>query len=452
MEETANENKMGTMPINKLLLSMAVPIMISMIVQAFYNVVDSIYVAMLSENSLTAVSMAFPVQNLMIAVGSGIGVGTNALLSRALGEKRQNIADKTAMQGILLNLIGFLIFLIFGIFGAGAFMRSQTNIADIVKAGTSYIRICSMLSFGIFAQLTFERLLQATGRSLYTMFTQSLGAIINIILDPILIFGLLGAPKMGVAGAAVATVIGQSIAGCMAFILNLKKNSDINFHIKNIKPEADIIGHILIIGIPSILMVSISSFMTYAMNKILIYFTSTAVAVFGVYFKLQSFVFMPVFGLNNGMVPIIAYNYGAKKEDRIHKTIKLALIYAVCIMLIGLLCFQAIPNKLLLMFNASDSMLKIGVPALRIISLSYIFAGISVITSSVCQAFGFGMYSLLIAVGRQLVVLVPAAYLLSKLGNLELVWLSFPIAEVASLVLSIIFIKKALKKVEKNMA
>ncbi|MCI1999282.1 MAG: MATE family efflux transporter [Clostridia bacterium] len=452
MEEIVHENKMGTMPVNKLLLSMAVPMMISMIVQAVYNVVDSIYVAMLSENALTAVSLAFPMQNLMMAVASGIGVGTNALLSRALGEKKQNIADITAMQGVLLNTFGFLVFLIFGMFGSEAFIRSQTNIPEIVSNGAAYLRICSIMSFGIFAQLTFERLLQATGRTLCTMFTQSLGAIINIILDPILIFGLLGAPKMGVAGAAAATVTGQFIAGCVAFILNLKINKDINFKAKNIKPNMDIIKNILVIGIPSILMISIGSFMTYALNKILIAFTSTAVAVFGVYFKLQSFVFMPVFGLNNGMVPIIAYNYGAKKEERIHKTIKLSVIYAVCIMLLGLLCFQAIPDKLLLLFNASDSMLEIGIPALRIISLSFIFAGISVITSSVCQAFGFGIYSLLISVGRQLVVLVPAAYLLSKLGRLELVWLSFPVAEIVAMLLSILFIKKALYKVKKNMA
>ncbi|MCI1930089.1 MAG: MATE family efflux transporter [Clostridia bacterium] len=452
MEEIVHENKMGTMPVNKLLLSMAVPMMISMIVQAVYNVVDSIYVAMLSENALTAVSLAFPMQNLMMAVASGIGVGTNALLSRALGEKKQNIADITAMQGVLLNTFGFLVFLIFGMFGSEAFIRSQTNIPEIVSNGAAYLRICSIMSFGIFAQLTFERLLQATGRTLCTMFTQSLGAIINIILDPILIFGLLGAPKMGVAGAAAATVTGQFIAGCVAFILNLKINKDINFKAKNIKPNMDIIKNILVIGIPSILMISIGSFMTYALNKILIAFTSTAVAVFGVYFKLQSFVFMPVFGLNNGMVPIIAYNYGAKKEERIHKTIKLSVIYAVCIMLLGLLCFQTIPDKLLLLFNASDSMLEIGIPALRIISLSFIFAGISVITSSVCQAFGFGIYSLLISVGRQLVVLVPAAYLLSKLGRLELVWLSFPVAEIVAMLLSILFIKKALYKVKKNMA
>jgi len=451
MEETAKENKMGTMPVNKLLLSMAVPIMISMIVQAFYNVVDSIYVAMLNENALTAVSMAFPVQNLMIAFGAGIGVGTNAILSRALGEKRQDFADKTAMQGVLLNIIAFGIFLLFAIFAAGAFMRSQTNIDEIVKNGTSYIRICAGLSFGLFAQVTFERLLQATGRTMYTMLTQTVGAVINIVLDPVFIFGLCGVPKMGVAGAAIATVIGQSIAGALAVMLNLKKNSDINFHIKNISPDGEIIKHILIIGVPSVLMVSISSFMTYAMNKILIGFTSTAVAVFGVYFKLQSFVFMPVFGLNNGMVPIIAYNYGARKEDRIRQTMKLAIMYAVGIMLIGLLCFQVIPDKLLLLFNASPSMLQIGVPALRIISISYVFAGVCIITSSVCQAFGYGIYSLIIAVGRQLVVLVPAAYLLSLLGKLNLVWLSFPIAEVMALALSLYFIKTALRKVRKTI-
>lgn len=449
--ENVKENKMGTMPVNKLLLSMAIPIMISMLVQAFYNVVDSIYVAKLSENSLTAVSMAFPVQNLMIAVGSGIGVGMNAILSRSLGEKKQQMADKAAMQGVFLTIIGFLIFFIFGIFGSEAFMRSQTDVAEILEGGATYIRICSIFSFGIYAQLTFERLLQATGRTLYTMFTQLTGAIINIILDPILIFGLLGAPKMGVAGAAAATVTGQIIAGILALAINLVKNHDVHFHASNLKPDLILIKNILVVGVPSILMVSIGSFMTYAMNRILMGFTPTAVAVFGIYFKLQSFVLMPIFGLNNGMVPIIAFNYGARNKERIHKTIRLSIMYAVMIMLMGLFCFQIFPKTLLGFFSATDSLIKIGVPALRIMSSSYIFAGICIIAGSVCQAFGFGIYSLITSVARQLLVLVPVAYIMSLFGRIELVWTSFPIAEIVSLTLSLIFLKKALGRAEKKM-
>lgn len=451
MEQTVKtENKMGTMPVNKLLVSMALPIVISMIVQAFYNVVDSIYVAKLSEDALTAVSLAFPIQNFMIAMGSGIGVGMNAVLSRALGEKHQAAADETAMQGVFLNMVSFFIFLIFGIFGAGAFMRSQTDIASIYESGTQYVRICSVLSIGIFAQLTFERILQATGRTIYTMITQTTGAVINIILDPILIFGMFGLPKFGVAGAAYATVIGQCVAGIFALILNLKKNTDINFKISNIKPDLRVLTKILEIGIPSVLMISIGSVMTYAMNKILIVFTPTAVAVFGVYFKLQSFVFMPIFGINNAMVPILAYNYGAGHKDRIHKTIKLSVMYAVIIMFLGLATFQLIPNKLLLLFNASDDMLSLGVYALRIVSLSYIFAGFCIIISSVCQAFGHGLYSLYISIGRQIVVLIPAAFILSKIGGLKLVWFSFPMAEIVAVLLSIFFLKKSLSSLKFN--
>ncbi len=451
MESKTNENKMGVMPVNKLLLSMAIPIMVSMVVQAFYNVVDSIYVSKLSENALTAVSLAFPIQNFMIALGSGISVGMNSVLSRALGEKKQDLADKAAMQGVFLNLVGFLMFLIFGIFGTELFMASQTNIPEIYENGATYIKICSILSIGIFAQLTFERILQSTGRTIYSMLTQTTGAIINIILDPILIFGLLGAPKLGVAGAAYATVIGQIIAGIMAIIFNLKKNTDINLKISNILPDFSVIIRILEIGIPSVLMVSLGSVMTYAMNKILIAFTPTAVAVFGVYFKLQSFVFMPIFGLNNAMVPILAYNYGAGYKERIYKTIKLSITYAVSIMLIGLIMFQIIPDKLLLLFNASEDMLVIGVHALKILSISYIFAGFCIITSSVCQAFGYGVYSLYIAIGRQIIVLIPVAFILSKIGGLNNIWWAFPIAEVVSMSLSAFFLKTSLKNMNFNI-
>lgn len=439
------ENKMGVMPINKLLLSMSVPIIISMLVQAFYNIVDSIFVSRVSENALTAVSLAFPIQNLMIAVGIGLGVGINALVSRFLGEKNFKDVNKTAMQGVLLEAVSYVLFLLFGIFGTRFFMESQTDIGEILNHGDIYLRICSVCSFGLFMQLLFERLLQATGKTLYTMFTQGIGAIINIILDPILIFGLLGAPKMGVAGAATATVIGQIVAGALAIWFNVKKNKEIHFQIRNIMPDFHMIGKVLYIGIPSILMASIGSVMTFAMNKILIGFSATAVAVFGVYFKLQSFVFMPTFGLNNGMIPILAYNYGAGKADRIKKTIKYSVFYAVGILVTGFLVFQIAPGGLLELFDASDEMLRIGIPALRIISISFLLAGFNIVVSSVCQALGTSIYSLIVSVARQLLVLVPVAYFMSRTGNIDLVWLSFPISEVVSLLLCIIFLKKTLK-------
>lgn len=439
------ENKMGVMPINKLLLSMSIPIIISMLVQAFYNIVDSIFVSRVSENALTAVSLAFPIQNLMIAVGIGLGVGINALVSRFLGERNFKDVNKTAMQGVLLEAVSYLLFLLFGLLGTRFFMESQTKTAEIIEYGDIYLKICSVCSFGLFMQLLLERLLQATGKTLYTMYTQGLGAVINIILDPILIFGLLGAPKMGVAGAAAATVIGQIIASILSVYFNLKKNKEIHFAIKNIVPDFRLIGKILYIGIPSILMASIGSVMTFAMNKILMGFSATAVAVFGVYFKLQSFVFMPTFGLNNGMIPILAYNYGAGKIDRIKKTIKYSVCYAVGILGAGFLVFQIVPGSLLKLFDASQEMLRIGIPALRIISISFLFAGFCIVVSSVCQALGTSIYSLIVSVARQLLVLVPVAYVMSLTGNIDLVWLSFPIAEVVSLILCIIFLKITLK-------
>ena len=445
------ENKMGTMPINKLLISMALPMMISMLVQALYNVVDSIFVAKLSENALTAVSMAFPVQNLMIGMATGIGVGMNALVSKNLGQKDQEGVNKAALHGIFLEFVNYLIFLCIGLFAVHKFMETQTDITEIVDYGTTYLRIVCICSFGIYMQMSFERLLQSTGKTILSMTTQLTGAVINIILDPILIFGLLGAPKLGIAGAAVATVIGQIVAGIFALILNIKKNKEIHIHLKGFRLEKKYLGRILYVGIPSVLMVAIGSVMTYGMNIILMTFSSTAVAVFGAYFKLQSFVFMPIFGLNNGMVPIVAFNLGARNKDRLVKTVKLSVCYAVGIMFVGLIILQTIPGTLLGFFNASEQMLAIGIPALRTISLSFVFAGFCVIASSTFQALGNGVLSMLLSFARQLLVLLPAAYFLSKLGNVNLVWWSFPIAEIMSVVVSIIFLKYLYNKVVKDL-
>mgnify|MGYP003209880992 CR=1 FL=1 len=377
--EQPKENKMGTMPVNKLLVTMSLPMVISMIVQALYNIVDSIFVSRLSEDALTAVSMAFPMQNLMISVAVGTGVGINAMLSRALGEKKFEAANKTAENGIFIEVLGYVLFLLIGIFVTKPFFLAQAGAGDIANMGIEYTRICLLMSFGIFMQIGFERILQSTGRTIFTMITQSTGAIINIILDPILIFGLFGMPKMGVAGAAIATVTGQICAAILAITFNLTKNPDVHISFKGFKPQIIFVKNILSVGIPSIIMSSVGSAMTFGMNKILITFSSTAVAVFGVYFKLNSFVFMPVFGLNNGMVPIVSYNYGAQNKKRLTKTIKLAIMYAVCIMFIGIMLFQFIPDVLLRLFDASDHMLEIGIPALRVISLSFAFAGICIV-------------------------------------------------------------------------
>ena len=445
-EETLRENKMGTMPENKLLLSMAVPMMISMLVQALYNIVDSIFVSRLCEDALPAVSMAFPWQNIVIAIAVGFGVGINALLSRALGQKNAERVNQVAVNGLLLAGLSYLLVLVAGLIGIRAYMRTQTDIETIVNYGITYLNICILCSFGVFVEITFERFLQATGRTVYSMITQLTGAITNIILDPILIFGLLGFPKLGIAGAAWATVIGQCVGAVVAVMLNHFKNPEVHLRLRHIRPNGRLMGEITAISIPSIIMSCISSLTCFVMNMILIAYSSTAVAVFGVYFKLQSFVFMPVFGLNNGMVPIIAYNYGAQKPERIHKTIRLGMVYAVAIMVVGLLVFQLIPKELLLMFDASDAMLEIGAPALRIMSLAFVFAGIGIVSGSSCQAFGYSVYSMLISIARQIVVLIPAAYLLSLTGVLRSIWFAFPIAEIFSLILSLFFLRTTLKK------
>lgn len=450
MEQT-KENKMGTMPVNKLLVTMSLPMVISMIVQALYNIVDSIFVSRLSEDALTAVSMAFPMQNLMISVAVGTGVGINAMLSRALGEKKFEAANKTAENGIFIEVLGYVLFLLIGIFVTKPFFLAQAGAGDIANMGIEYTRICLLMSFGIFMQIGFERILQSTGRTIFTMITQSTGAIINIILDPILIFGLFGMPKMGVAGAAIATVTGQICAAILAITFNLTKNPDVHISFKGFKPQIIFVKNILSVGIPSIIMSSVGSAMTFGMNKILITFSSTAVAVFGVYFKLNSFVFMPVFGLNNGMVPIVSYNYGAQNKKRLTKTIKLAIMYAVCIMFIGIMLFQFIPDVLLKLFDASDHMLEIGIPALRVISLSFAFAGICIVISSSLQALGHGFLSMMISITRQLIILLPSAYILAKFGGIHAVWWSFNIAGIGSLTLSLLFFKHMYNKIIKHL-
>lgn len=441
------ENKMGTMPVGRLLITMSLPMIISMLIQALYNVVDSIFVAQFSDNALAAVTYAFPAQNLMIGLATGIGVGMNSLLSKSLGEKNNDRANRAAENGVFLALAGYVIFLIFGLLFSGTFIAFQTDTAEIIDFGRSYMMICCCMSFGIFGEIIFERIMQSTGKTIYTMITQGTGAIINIILDPILIFGYFGLPSLGVTGAALATVIGQIISFILAVILNHCCNKEVRLNFRTFKPNGEFIGKICAVGIPSVIMVGIGSVMQTAMNKILNGFSDVAVSVFGAYFKLQSFVFMPIFGMNNGVIPIIAYNYGAGKRRRMMKTLRFACIIAVGFMLVGLFLMQIIPGKLLMLFNANDEMLKIGIPALRTISLSFIFAAFSIIIVSSFQALGHGINAMLISMARQLIVLIPAAYLFSLSGNIDRVWLAFPLAEVLSVSLCIIMFLNIYKKV-----
>lgn len=449
--EEMKENKMGTLPINRLILSLSVPMMISMLVQSLYNIVDSIFVAQINEEALTAVSLAFPVQNLMIAVQVGTGVGMNALLSRQLGERKGAAANQTAANGVFLALIHYLIFLLLGLTMVQLFFKTQTTDPHILQYGKTYLVLIMCFSIGQFFQVTYERLLQSTGQTIYTMYTQGLGAIINIILDPIMIFGLFGFPELGIAGAAWATVIGQLVAALLAAYFHHKKNTELQIQYKGFRPDKQTIKAIYSVGIPSMVMTSITSVTTYALNVILMTFSSTATAVFGIYYKLQSFVFMPVFGLNNGMIPILSYNYGARKKDRMIKIITYCIAYAMGIMLFGLVIFQLFPEQLLSLFNASPNMMALGVPALRTISLSFILAGFSIICSTVYQAFGRGMLSLTVSVCRQLVVLVPIAYLFSLSGNVAAVWWSYPIAELVSAVLCVIFLRYIYRKYIKDV-
>lgn len=443
------ENKMGTMPIPKLVLNMAIPMVISMLIQALYNIVDSAFVGKYSTDALEAVSIAFAIQNLMIAVSTGTGVGINAMLSSYLGEKKINNANKTANTGIFLAFCSYILFAVIGLTLIRPFYEMQSDIQAVIDYGEQYLMVITVCGFGLFGEIVGERLLQATGKTFYSMITQGAGAIVNIILDPILIFGYFGAPEMGVTGAAVATVIGQCVAAVLAFIFNIKVNKEITLSLNSIvKPSLSEIKKIYAIGVPSIIMTSITSVLTVGMNLILKKFSEDAITVYGVYFKLNSFVFMPIFGLNNGLVPILAYNYGAGKYDRIRKTIKLGITSAVLYMLLGFVIFELIPDKLLAIFSASDSLLAIGVPAFRIIAISFIFAGVDIIGGTVFQAIGNPIHSLIMSVMRQLVIILPAAYLLSLLGTVDAVWWSYPLAEIASFVLCIIFMRKTLKKIE----
>ena len=437
-------NKLGTMPISKLIWNMSLPIIVSMLVQALYNIVDSVFVSRICEQALTAVSLAFPAQNLMIGLATGTAVGVNALMGRALGAGEHERANHIATNGVFLAGVGFAICAILAAFFARMFFAAQTSIDN----GATYLRICCCASLGLFAEIMFERLLQSTGRSILSMYTQGLGAIVNIILDPICIFVL----NMGVTGAAVATVIGQFCGCALALYFNLKKNHDIRLHFKGFRPHWKIIGQIYAIGLPSVVMVAIGSVMTFCMNKILIAYHSakeTAATAFGIYFKLNSFIFMPIFGLNNGVVSIIAYNYGAQHRRRMTETIKRSTIYASCIMLLGMSIFLSIPGTLLKIFDATDTLLAVGVPALRIISLSFCMAGASIALTSAFQALGKSLYSMIISIIRQLVFLVPLAYILARygagIGNNDLVWWSYPIAEIAALTVSLLFFRHMYK-------
>ncbi len=451
VERPQGENKMGVMPVNRLLLNMAIPIMISMMVQAFYNVVDSYFVSQLSQDALNAVSLAFPVQNLMIAVSVGTAVGVNALLARSLGQGDQEKVNRTAVNGVFLTALSCLVFVVLGLTCSRLFYTVQTDIEGIISYGADYLCIVCGASIGLFFAVLMERLLQATGRTFYTMIAQAVGAITNIILDPILIFGLGPFPRMEVAGAALATVIGQILGCCVSILFNATRNPEITMSFKGFRPHGQTIREIYSVGLPSIVMQSIGSVMVFGMNQILIAFTDTATAVFGVYFKLQSFFFMPVFGLNNGMVPIVAYNFGARKPDRIVKTIKLAVMYATILMVIGFTVFQVFPGPLLEIFQseadaATGDLLAIGIPALRIISFSWLLAGFDIVATSVFQALDHGILSLIGSLVRQLVVLLPVAFLLSRAFGLEAVWLAFPIAELFSAALCTVFIHRLYRR------
>lgn len=440
------ENKMGVMPIGKLLISMSLPMMVSMLVQALYNIVDSIFVAQVGEYAVRAVSLAFPAQTLMIAVAVGSAVGINALLSRTLWEREFDKANEVAANGVFVALACFILTALVGWLAAEPFMNSQTDIAQVREYGISYMVICCTCSIGIFMQTAFERLLQSTGKTFYTMITQGTGAIINIVLDPILIFGLFGAPRLEAAGAAIATVCGQAVAAVLAVIFNVKCNHEIHLKFRGFRPNFRLIGQIYAVGAPSIVVQAIGSVMTYGMNVILSAY-GVAQTVFGLYFKLQSFIFMPIFGLNNGMVPIIAYNYGARKQERVVRTIKISVFYAVGIMVVGLAVMELFPAQLLSLFNATEELLAIGVPALRTISLSFLFAGYCIVVGSAFQALGNGVYSMVVSIARQLIVLLPVAYLLSLTGEAANIWWAFPIAEIMSLAMSTYFLRRIYKEV-----
>jgi len=452
--ELRKENKMGTESILKLIITMSLPMIISMLVQALYNVVDSIFVAKLSQDALTAVSLAFPIQNLMIAVGAGTGVGINSFLSKSLGEKKPEQASRAAKNGLFVILLSSLAFTVFGLFFSRSYFAGQTDITQIVSYGEDYLFYVTVFSFGLFFAMTFERLLQSTGITIYSMIAQTVGAVTNIILDPILIFGLFGFPRLEVTGAAIATIVGQILGMCFGLYFNVTKNKELDFSFKDFRPHLPTIRLIYSVGLPSIFMQSIGSILTYGMNQILLGFSSIAVSVYGAYFKLQSFFFMPIFGMNNGLIPIIAYNYGARNRTRIQQTLKSGIVIAVSILACGMLVFQLVPELLLSFFSAEESMadmIQIGVPALRTISLSFISAGFCIISSATFQALGQGVYSLIVSLVRQLAVLLPVAFILSKIVGLRGVWLAYPVAELFAVVLCVILLKRLFAEKLANM-
>ncbi len=450
MAETAAKhlppNRMGTEPIQPLLIKTSIPMVISMMVQALYNIIDSLFVARIEEDALTAVSLAFSMQNLMIAIAIGTGVGFSALVSKSLGERNFEMANYAANNAIPLYAITYLFFLVAGLTLVEPFFELQHASANITQYGNDYMKLVLICSFGMLMQICLERMLLATGKTFYSMITQATGAIINCIMDPILIFGLLGAPRLEVKGAAIATVFGQIVAAALALYFNLKVNEELTLAFRYMKLKAEVVRRIYAVGLPSIIMASIGSFMVFGLNRILMAFTSTAAAVFGAYFKLQSFIFMPIFGINNGMVPIVAYNYGARNKARVLETVKYAAIYAIGIMLIGLILFETIPGPLLKFYDASPEMLAIGIPALRIIATHFLIAGAAIMMSSSFQALGNGVYSMIVSILRQMVALLPAAYLLSLTGNLNMVWWAFPIAEVVSFLTCCFFMRKIVRE------
>ena len=445
------ENKMGVMPVGKLLINMALPMIISMLVQALYNVVDSIYVSQISESAVTALSLAFPVQNMQIGLAVGIGVGVNALLSKSLGERDQETANRIAGNGIILMLIATALFMLFGVFGVRPYYEMQSTVAETVEGGIAYTQICCLFVMGSFLQILCERLLQATGRTVLTMVTQGVGAITNIILDPIFIFGWFGLPAMGIAGAAVATVAGQWVGALLGFYFNFKHNPEVHLARRYIVPAGKIIKMILVVGIPSIIMNSVGSVMNFCMNQILQGFNETATGVFGIYFKLQSFFFMPLFGLNGATISVIAFNYGARKPERITKALKLAISAALGLMVAGWLAFQLVPDLLLGMFNPTDAFLEIGRVCLRTISWSFPLAAISIAMGACFQALGNGIYMTIVSLARQMIVLLPVAYLMSLSGNVNLVWLSYPIAEVVACCITLFFFLRIYRQKIKPM-
>lgn len=450
-DDSLQQNKMGVMPVGRLLANMAIPMIISMLVQALYNIVDSIYVSQVSESAVTALSLAFPIQNLQIGFALGIGVGVNSLLSKSLGEGNRRNANRAAGNGAVMVLITTGLFMLFGLFGVRPYYEFQSEVAETVEGGIIYSQICCVMTMGVFLQVWAERLLQATGRTVLTMITQATGAIINIILDPIFIHGRFGLPAMGIAGAAVATVIGQWVGAGMGLYLNLRYNPDVHLSFKYLKLEKEISGPILAVGIPSMLMNSVGSVMNFGMNQILQGFHETATGVFGIYYKLQSFFFMPVFGINGAAISVIAFNYGARKPKRIVQTLKCACGACLAFMVAGFVAFQLAPELLLGMFNPSPAFLEIGCNALRIISIHFPVAAFCISSGAFFQALGNGIYSTITSVFRQLLALLPAAYLLSLTGNVSNVWWAFPIAEVISAIVTLYFFLRIYRQKVKPM-